>query len=158
MSNWLIFVMLAIIFWGLGSVAGKFIGTKSTSNLQLALHGYFGEAIGTIVMAALIVFVVLVVLTLVASSKNQSFSFLTFDYNVIYYSLAMGALWSIGTFFFLLALRQQKSVVVVPFTSLYPVVHVLFAILILGEKLTVKEWMGLLCAVATVYLFTSTNK
>jgi transporter family protein len=69
-------------------------------------------------------------------------------------ALAAGMSTGFGLFFFFRALSTGNASVVVPLTSLYPVVTVLLSWLFLGENLSPRQWTGLVLAMAAVWLLS----
>jgi uncharacterized membrane protein len=65
-----------------------------------------------------------------------------------------GALNTLGSWALLAALeRHGKAAVVIPLTSLYPLVVVIAAPIILGENITRLQGLGVVCALGAVALF-----
>lgn len=60
-----------------------------------------------------------------------------------------------GSYFFLLALERGKASVIVPFTSLYPLVTLVLSVLLLGERPSPIHLVGIAFAVAAVVLLSS---
>jgi transporter family protein len=69
-------------------------------------------------------------------------------------ALAAGMSTGFGLFFFFRALNAGTASVVVPMTSLYPVVTVLLSWLFLGENLSPRQLTGLILAMAAVWLLS----
>jgi transporter family protein len=69
-------------------------------------------------------------------------------------ALAAGMSTGFGLFFFFRALSTGNASVVVPLTSLYPVVTVLLSWLFLGENPSPRQWTGLVLAMAAVWLLS----
>jgi len=69
-------------------------------------------------------------------------------------ALAAGMSTGFGLFFFFRALHTGTASVVVPLTSLYPVVTVLLSWLFLGENLSPRQLTGLILAMAAVWLLS----
>jgi transporter family protein len=69
-------------------------------------------------------------------------------------ALAAGMSTGFGLFFFFRALSTGNASVVVPLTSLYPVVTVLLSWLFLGENPSPRQWTGLALAMAAVWLLS----
>lgn len=59
-----------------------------------------------------------------------------------------------GAYFFLLALERGKASVIVPFTALYPLVTLVLSVLLLGERPSVANLIGICLAVAAVALLS----
>lgn len=60
----------------------------------------------------------------------------------------------LGLVCFLQALTAKPAAVVVPLTSLYPVLTALLGVVILREQLTLWQWLGIGLAVIAVWLLT----
>ena len=56
--------------------------------------------------------------------------------------------------FFYWALAGGKASVVVPLTALYPVVTLGLALLILGERLSLRQSIGVALALTAIFLFS----
>src|SRR5947207_3407779 len=59
-----------------------------------------------------------------------------------------------GAYFFLLALERGKASVIVPFTSLYPLVTLALSVLLLRERPTTTNLVGIAFAIAAVILLS----
>jgi len=66
-----------------------------------------------------------------------------------------GLLGIAGALGFLFAVKSGKVSVVAMFTAMYPLVTLLLGYLILKEPITLKEGLGMLCAIAAIVLFVS---
>lgn len=72
----------------------------------------------------------------------------------IVYALLIGAVTGIGIVFMLAAYRRGGNAAVVSVsTSLYPLVSCALALLVLREKLTVRQWCGLALSLVAIVLF-----
>ncbi len=69
-------------------------------------------------------------------------------------AVAAGMSTGFGLFFFFRALHQGAASVVVPLTSLYPVVTVVLSWLFLRESLSPRQLTGLVLAIAAVWLLS----
>lgn len=127
MERWIIFSITAVILFGLGSFFGKLASMN-----DIPQRVYFFEAMGT-----------LTVFTFFFIFKKSE---ILQNFSVNYFGLMMGITWGLGTVFFILALEKSKLSVLVPFTALYPAITVVLALLFLGEKLSIKEVIGILFA------------
>ncbi len=67
-------------------------------------------------------------------------------------ALSLGVLSQVGFFAFYRALEVGEASVVVPFTSLYPLVTMALAVLLLRERLTRLQVLGVAVAVVAVFL------
>jgi drug/metabolite transporter (DMT)-like permease len=69
-----------------------------------------------------------------------------------------GALDMLANLFYLLASRQGPLALVVTLSSLYPASTVMLARTVLGERLSGRQWAGVVCAlIATVTIVTATR-
>lgn len=70
----------------------------------------------------------------------------------LYYALLAGLIAPLGYIGFYLALESGKLAIVAPLTALYPIVTILLALLILYEKLTLYQYIGIALAVIAIIL------
>lgn len=68
------------------------------------------------------------------------------------YALVAGVLGAFALIFFNMAIKEGNAIVVVPVTSLYPVVTVVLSYLILSEKLTFTKGLGIILALIAIVL------
>jgi transporter family protein len=66
-----------------------------------------------------------------------------------------GLLGIAGALGFLFAVKSGKVSVVAMFTAMYPLVTLLLGYFILKEPITLKEGLGMLCAIAAIVLFVT---
>ncbi len=72
----------------------------------------------------------------------------------VFYAIAYGICGLGGSYLFLLALREGKASVIVPFTSLYPVVTLALSVWLLNERPSPANLAGVLFAVVAVILLS----
>lgn len=60
----------------------------------------------------------------------------------------------LGLICFLQALTGRQASVIVPLTSLYPVITALLSVLILREQPSMSQWLGILLALLAVWLLS----
>jgi transporter family protein len=80
---------------------------------------------------------------------------LKFDAAGIGWALVTGALGALGTLFLYLTLRAAPTSIVVPLSSLYPVVTVILAYIFLQEELSLTRVLGVVCALVAVSLLAT---
>jgi uncharacterized membrane protein len=81
-------------------------------------------------------------------------SFASYPTKSLVLALLGGALNTLGLWTLLAALeRGGKAAVVIPLTSLYPLVVVIAAPLLLGETITRLQGLGVVCSLSAVFLF-----
>ncbi len=131
--NWLIFSILTVILWGFW---GFFIKLASS---QLGWHQVF-------IVTSSITFV-FSLLTYVSIKPSAEVGFQGASY-----ALVAGVLGAFALIFFNMAIKEGNAIVVVPVTSLYPVVTVVLSYLILSEKLTFTKGLGIILALIAIVL------
>jgi transporter family protein len=136
MHIWLGFAALALIFWGITGVTQK-LSTNSISSERSFL--WFCWA-----MAALSAVVLLV------ARPHQGLATI-----VLVSSIAGGALNGLGAWTSFRALESGgKASIVISLISLYPLLTVLLAVVILGERLTWMQTTGACVAIAAAILLS----
>jgi transporter family protein len=136
MKHWVLPAFVTLICWGIWGFIPK-ITTRYIHPMSAMVY----EAIGVGIMA-------LVVLILLGfrpeiHPKGISLAVLT------------GILGITGALGFLFAIKSGKVSVVAMFTAMSPVVTVVLAFLLLKEPITVRESLGIACALAAIYFFTT---
>ncbi len=135
MQNWLVFSLLCIFAWGLWGFILKFT-YKDLSWLQT----YFLSSLASFTLA-LLVFLYY---------KGH----VSFHNKATYIAMLAGIFGGAGYIFFMKALETGKASIVIPLTAIYPVVTVVLALLVLGEKISVYQAIGIILAVAAVILIS----
>ena len=135
MSGWLSFALLALIFWGLWGVFSKVAASHLPS--------------WVIFLVELVVYVVVggFILGLMRTPVTWSLPGLAA-------AVAAGLCGGWALFFFLKALSTGPAAVVVPLTSLYPVITVALGVTFLQETLSVRHLAGIILAAAAVWLLS----
>ena len=133
MERWFILGIFAIVLFGIGSFLGKL-----ASNADISPRVYFFEAIGT--------FTVFTTFFLLKKSEILS------GFSVNFYAVGMGLAWGIGTVLFIFAIENSKISLITTLSALYPVVTVILAYVFLSERLEPKEFIGVLLAIAAIFL------
>ncbi len=134
--NWLVFSILAVIFWGFW---GFFIKLASA---QLSWQQVFIVTSFITLVFSLLTFVI-VKPSFEIGSQSAS------------YALTAGVLGAFALIFFNMAIKEGNAIVVVPVTSLYPVITVVLSYLILNEKLTFTKGLGIILALIAVVLVST---
>lgn len=129
-----IFVVLTIALWGVGAFLGKTVLKE-----ERAISTYLWEAMGTLTIALL-----------VSLYCKKEFLFVLSSFN--WWGYLFGILWGIGTVTFIIALKSAPASIVLPLTSLYPLITALLAIFFLNEPLTIKTGTGIVLAVLAAVL------
>ena len=135
MSSWLPAALVSLGLWGawgvLAKVATHHLGPKGA--YLLGILGY------------------LPVVAMVLFETGGRVSWHPWGWGA---ALGAGLATGFGLFFFFRALHFGAASVVVPLTSLYPVLTVIFSWLFLQENITAKQASGLILAVAAVWLLS----
>lgn len=134
--NWLIFAVIAIVAWGVWGLLLK-IAYNYVDWKQLFILTDVGILISTVVFYLYF---------------RPSFANLSQTGVVL--SIITGITGSIGALGFYLALNQGKISIAVPLTSLYPAVTILLALLILKEKITIIQGLGIGLALVSMFLMS----
>ena len=72
----------------------------------------------------------------------------------VIFAILSGLVGTLGTIPFLYALSKGRASVVVPMTSLYPLVTIILSLLILREPMTLKQGFGIFFALVALLLFS----
>lgn len=134
-EGWLVFSVLCLLFWGLWG----FILKLAYSNLSW-VETYFLSSLSSFI---LVLFVV-------------SYYGLKFPPLNTYSALAFiaGFFGGAGYVFFVKALEQGKASVVIPLTALYPAITAVIALVVLREKISVYQGIGIILAVLASILLS----
>ncbi len=136
MSNWLVLSTVALVFWGITGVTQKL----STNNISFE-RSFLWFSIAFFAMAGVIACTVPLVWRVPGS--------------MLALSALGGVLNGLGALTSFAALeRGGKASVVIPLISVYPLLTVAGAGLLLGERLTGRQWAGVACAVISVVLLS----
>lgn len=136
MKDWIIYSALSLLFWGIWVVlpkfAIKFIDVKKD---------FIYQTIGGILVGAFFL-------------NSIKFNPQT-EIKGIMFALLAGISGALGTFYFLKAMETGKSLVVIPLTSLYPIIGVLLSIFLFNELITSKQVLGIILAMISILLLAS---
>jgi transporter family protein len=125
------YVLVPIALWGVSALLMK----VSTGDISAELSTFWFLA----------AFVPLAAVILAAGPSGGSLS----ARHWLLVSL-LGATYGLGNFTLLLAYRNQgKASIVTPLSGLYPIVTVPLAVIIFGEAVGLREWLGIAAALAT---------
>jgi transporter family protein len=133
MAGWLVYSLLALVLWGLWGVFSK------VASMHLPSWAIFLVEIWVYLVVGGFIWVLLrtpVTWTIPGAAA----------------AIAAGLSGGFALFFFLKALTSGPAAVVVPLTSLYPVITVLLGIIFLHEGLSLRHLTGIILAAAAVWL------
>jgi bacterial/archaeal transporter family protein len=131
-------VALTILMWGFWGFFGKLALDRRMSPLTIFLC--------EIVISVLCAVPLLLLLLWRAQGGAQAYA----TWNV--FGLLSGAGLALGLLFYYFALEKAQASVIVPLTSVYPVVSVLLSYSLLGERLRLSQWVGVALVVLGVAL------
>ena len=131
--NWVVLCIVTIISWGLWGLFNKF----ALNNLHWT-EVYFASNLALFVASVLI-----------WASQKPSISVGSAGFN---YAIVAGVMMALGAVAFYVALQTGKAMVVVPLTSLYPVVTIMLSYLILHEQISLTKGLGIVLAVVALVL------
>jgi bacterial/archaeal transporter family protein len=134
-SSWLALSLVSLVLWGIWGVFSK-VATQHLGPQVAYLIGIFGYV---------------PVFGILLYETGGNIPWQPWGWAI---ALAAGMSTGFGLFFFFRALSTGNASVVVPLTSLYPVVTVLLSWLFLGENPSPRQWTGLALAMAAVWLLS----
>lgn len=134
MVQWLQYALLALLFYGLWGFFPK-LATMYLSSKEIIIYEVFGIAFAALFTTLLLPG------KLHWNTKGVTFAVLT------------GLTGMVGTFFFLQALRHGKASVVILLTSLYPMISVILALILLREALSLRQLLAGALAICSLILF-----
>lgn len=136
MPAWLWFSILTVFLWGAWGIESKAIVDRT--------NPFTGQYLFTFGL-------ILPVLATLASRrrfegkhKGRGFA----------YAVLTGLLGGLGNIAFFMALIKGRTAIVAPLTSLFPLVTVLLAVVVLKERLTARQGAGIAVAVAAICLLS----
>jgi len=135
MAGWLMYSLLALVLWGLWGVFSKIAA------MHLPSWAIFLVEIGVYLLVGGFIWGLL---------RTP----VTWTFPGAAAAVAAGLSGGFALFFFLKALSTGPAAVVVPLTSLYPVITVLLGITFLQENLSLRHLLGILMASAAVWLLS----
>lgn len=136
MNELLFLGLIVILLWGIWGFAAK------VAISDIGLQAIFWISV---------ISDILIVLYLLIS--NQFFP-LRLEEKGIMYSIISGITGGIAIILFYILLKKYHASIVLPLTSLYPVVVVILGILILKEKITYLNGIGVVLALISIYLLS----
>jgi transporter family protein len=136
MPAWLAYTLLTVVLWGAWGFESKLLVNRTSP--------YTGQILFT---AGLVVPVVCVLM----SPKRFAGSRRKLGFSIAFLTGLLGGLGNVG---FFVALEKGNASVVVPLTSLSPLVTVLVGVLVLKEKLRRPQQIGLALALVAIYLLS----
>jgi len=133
-SGWLAYALLCLIMWGLWGLVLK-VASKGSSWLEV----YFLSAIASFAVA---------VTVFVFGGPHLKVG------RSALLALLAGVFGGGGYVLFMKALSTGKASVVVPLTALYPALTAVLALVVLGEKISTTQALGIVLAVLAAVLLS----
>ena len=133
MKPWLFYSLMTLLCWGLWGVFSKLASNYSRPRQTLIF-----QAVGVVAFAL----VVLVLEQFQIQKTAAGFG----------WSFAAGFINFVGFLAFFAAVQKGKVSTVISLSSLYPVVTIALSVLLLHEKVTRREGLGIACAMAACWL------
>ena len=136
MPAWLLYTLITVVFWGVWGFESKLLVDRTSP--------YTGQLLYT---AGLIPPVAMVLISPKRfAGKRRSLGF--------FFAFVTGLLGGLGNVAFFVALAKGSASVIVPLTSLSPLVTVLVGVLVLKEKMRWFQYVGLVMALIAIYLLS----
>ena len=135
MPAWFLVSVVCVGAWGLWGFLGKIV-SRHLNPWSLAVHQLAVYTVAGILMFAFL------------NPRMETNSVGT------PLALVAGVFGAIGFTTFITALSLGNASIVVPMTSLYPLVTILLSFLFLGEPLTLNHGLGIAAALVAIILFT----
>lgn len=132
--------VLAIFMWGLWGFFGKLALERGMTPTMIFLSEVFVSAI----CAIPILFIIL---------RKKDISLPHVSWNV--FGLISGIGLALGLLFYYLALEKGQVSIVVPLTAIYPIIPVFLGYLILNEKPSFSQWVGVILIITGAVLLLS---
>ena len=136
MESWVVYGVLCLLFWGLWG----FVLKLAYSNLSWT-ETYFLSTLASFTVMLLVV------------SYYRAIPMSLNTYSVT--ALIAGVFGGAGYIFFVKALEHGKASVVIPLTALYPAVTAIIALIILREKISLYQGIGIVLAIAAAILLST---
>lgn len=135
MTGWLIPSICALIIWGFWGFFPK-LASENMSPKSVSVY----QAIGSLV----------VTLLLLVSMKFK----IDFNGKGVSFAILSGVAGTLGSVFYNIAAKNGRISVVVVVTAMYPIVTILLSVLLLNEKVSLKEVAGMVLAVSSILMIS----
>jgi transporter family protein len=133
MKPWLLYSLMTLLCWGLWGVFSKLASNYSRPRQTLIF-----QAVGVIAFALVVLFIEQFQIQKTAAGFG--------------WSVAAGFINFVGFLAFFAAVQKGKVSTVISLSSLYPVVTILLSILLLRERITIREGVGIAFALTAGWL------
>lgn len=133
MKPWLFYSLMTLLCWGLWGVFSKLASNYSRPRQTLLF-----QAVGVVAFALLVLFIEQFQIQKTAAGFGWSF--------------AAGFVNFVGFLAFFAAIQKGKVSTVISLSSLYPVITIALSVLLLHEKITRREGLGIAFAITACWL------
>lgn len=133
MKPWLFYSLMTLLCWGLWGVFSKLASNYSRPRQTLLF-----QAVGVVAFALLVLFIEQFQIQKTAAGFGWSF--------------AAGFVNFVGFLAFFAAVQKGKVSTVISLSSLYPVITIALSVLLLHEKITRREGLGIAFAITACWL------
>lgn len=136
----IIYLTSAIIAWGLGAIFDKLV-LKYVS----PTHAFYLRLFIMIILF----FIILSfrIPTLIDEIKKTPYQAYIYTFLGVFMAMA-------GVFTYLKAMKGEEASRIVPISSTYPLITLIFAVVFLGETFTLLKFMGTLLIISGIYLIS----
>lgn len=140
--KWLSWMVLAIVSWGIWAVLSGVLGDAVS-----AVHSQVLSTVGMLPIMA-------VMLPYVRSGADRGVRLTAAYWKGAALAFGGGIVSSLGNvgYYYVLSRGGEMATTVVPLTALYPVVTILLAVILLRERLSRQQWVGVLLSMVAIYL------
>ncbi len=136
MPAWLAYTLIPVVFWGVWGFESKLLVDRASP--------YTGQVLYTFGLVIPAVIVLFSRKRFAGTRRGRGF----------FYAVLTGLLGGIGNIAFFVALTKGNASVVVPLTSLSPLVTVLVGVVALKESMREFQYLGLVLALIAIYLLS----
>jgi transporter family protein len=136
MPAWLVYTIITVVFWGVWGFESKLLVDRASPYTSQLLY-----TAGLLVPAAIVLFSPR---RFAGRRPGRGF----------FFAVLTGLLGGLGNIAFFVALTRGSASVIVPLTSLSPLVTVLVGVVALKEKMRWFQYVGLVLALAAIYLLS----
>ena len=136
MTNWLTPALIAFVFWGVWAFLPK-IATQYINPNSVIVY----EVIGSIIVG------LIALLSVDFKLQTQPLG--------IFWAVIIGALGLGGSFAYVYAVSKGPVGIISIFTALYPILTILLAYFVLHEPITIKQAIGMVMALAAIFLLST---
>ena len=136
MTNWLTPALIAFVFWGVWAFLPK-IATQYINPNSVIVY----EVIGSVIVG------LIALLSVDFKLQTQPLG--------IFWAVIIGALGLGGSFAYVYAVSKGPVGIISIFTALYPILTILLAYFVLHEPITIKQAIGMVMALAAIFLLST---